>query len=143
MKIIYFLFWFSSTVFASHLPDEDITRPRKSIVQISKKYLGIRYRWGGTTSRGFDCSGFVLSMYRKIGTNLPRTAREQFKVGISVSKKDLKPGDRVFFGGKRPTHTGIYIGDNKFIHSSRGGVKINSLDEKYYSKRYLGARRST
>lgn len=109
------------------------------VVKIAKNYIGVKYRWGGTTSRGFDCSGFVLSVYRKIGVKLPRTASEQFKIGVPV--KNLIPGDRVYFQTYKrgASHTGIYIGDGKFIHSSKGGVKISDLSD--YKKKYLGAKR--
>ncbi len=119
--------------------------PNQKVVKIAYSYLGIRYRWGGITSRGFDCSGFVLAMYRKIGINLPHSAAAQFGVGKPVAFNNLKPGDRVYFQTYKrgASHVGIYIGGGKFIHASsaKHGVIISSLFENYYSKRYLGARR--
>lgn len=118
-----------------------------NIVAIAYRYLGTRYHWGGTTSRGFDCSGFVRAVYSKIGIQLPHSSREQFKIGKPVSRNELRPGDRVFFSTYRkgPSHVGIYIGGGKFIHASSSrrhrGVVISSLNDRYYSKRYLGARR--
>jgi len=112
---------------------------------LARHFLGIRYRWGGTTSRGFDCSGFVQAMFRRVGVNLPHSAREQFKIGKPVKRSELKPGDRVYFHtySSGASHAGIYIKDNKFIHaSSQGkGVTISSLDDPYYKKRFLGGRR--
>lgn len=128
---------YESDIFAS--------TPNQKVVKIAYSYLGIRYRWGGITSRGFDCSGFVLAMYRKIGINLPHSAAAQFGVGKPVAFSNLKPGDRVYFQTYKrgASHVGIYIGGGKFIHASsaKHGVIISSLFENYYSKRYLGARR--
>lgn len=128
---------YESDIFAS--------TPNQKVVKIAYSYLGIRYRWGGITSRGFDCSGFVLAMYRKIGINLPHSAAAQFGVGKPVTFSNLRPGDRVYFQTYKrgASHVGIYIGGGKFIHASsaKHGVIISSLFENYYSKRYLGARR--
>lgn len=113
-------------------------------VQIARMYRGTRYVWGGTTSRGFDCSGFVRYVYARLGHSLPRTAREQFHVGERISFSQLKPGDILFFHTSRRgvSHVGIYVGDNKFIHAAnpRKGVTISSL-VGYYSHRLVGARR--
>ncbi|MCZ0757090.1 C40 family peptidase [Anoxybacillus sp. J5B_2022] len=114
------------------------------IVSFSKQYIGVPYKWGGTTPKGFDCSGFLTYVYREFGVNLPRTAEEQYRKGEKVEKDDLAVGDLVFFATYKKTasHAGIYIGDNKFIHASSGkGVMISDLDESYWRKSYLGARR--
>lgn len=106
--------------------------------------LGIKYRYGGTTTKGFDCSGFVRYVYGKLGIDLPRSSREQYKVGQKVAKDELRVGDLVFFNtnGKGVSHVGIYMGDGRFVHSSTSkGVTYTSMKDKYYSKRYLGARR--
>lgn len=129
---------YESDVFAS-------SPSAQKVVQLAKAYLGVRYHWGGTTSRGFDCSGFVLAMYRKIGVSLPHSAAAQFGVGKPVAFNDLKPGDRVYFHTYKrgASHVGLYVGGGKFIHASsaKHGVIISSLFQPYYSKRYLGARR--
>ncbi len=108
--------------------------------------IGIRYRRGGTSPEtGFDCSGFVDHVFESLGLILPRTAREISKSGETVKKSELQPGDLVFFNTMRRafSHVGIYLGDNLFIHApaSGGQVRIEDLREKYWGKRFNGARR--
>jgi cell wall-associated NlpC family hydrolase len=107
--------------------------------------LAVPYRFGGTTLWGLDCSGFVQKAFAFLDLGLPRTAREQFREGLQVSKADLLAGDLVFFRtyAEYPSHVGIYLGDNRFIHASARDrkVTIDSLDEPYYMKHYLGAKR--
>lgn len=120
------------------------TGTASQIIATAKKYIGVPYLWGGTTPKGFDCSGFVQYVFKAHGILLPRTSREQYGVGTAVSKANLKPGDLVFFNtsGSGVSHLGIYIGDNQFVHaSSSKGVTITSLSNSYWSARYLGARR--
>lgn len=112
----------------------------EKIVETAKKYMGIPYLWGGTSTKGFDCSGYTKTVYRLNGILLPRDASQQVRTGELVTEdtidfEKLKPGDLLFFGRKgtekqkeRITHVGIYIGDTEFIHAS-GKVKINSLDK--------------
>ncbi len=108
-------------------------------------WYGTRYRYGGTTPKGIDCSAFmqVLGTYA-FGWALPRTAREQYAQTQSISKDDLKEGDLVFFnttGGI--SHVGMYLQNNQFIHSSSSqGVVISNLSDKYWQTRFIGARRS-
>ena len=124
------------------------SRPDKNsnkILSTALSYKGVKYRFGGATPTGFDCSGFVMYVFNKHGVKLPRTADKQFEVGKVVKgTKDLKPGDLVFFETyeKGASHVGIYQGDNRFVHaSSSRGVTVSGLSEAYYAKRYLGARR--
>jgi len=109
--------------------------------------LGTHYKYGGTSpENGMDCSGLVRYVFKEAwGTDLPRTAAEISHVGQRVDPQDLKPGDLVFYNTLRRgfSHVGIYLGDNKFIHSpSAGGkVRIESMDVAYWKRRFNGARR--
>jgi cell wall-associated NlpC family hydrolase len=107
--------------------------------------VGLRYRRGGTSvETGFDCSGFVQHVF---GTScqlqMPRSASEQYRVGLEIGREELLRGDLVFFRSRRGWHVGIYTGDGNFIHSPnrRDSVKVSSLDAPYYRRTYLGARR--
>lgn len=119
---------------------------RDDIVSAAREQLGVKYRFGGSSpSTGFDCSGFIYYVFSNAGITLPRTSAEQYNTGEAVSKSDLKKGDLVFFTTYRsgPSHSGIYVGDNKFIHaSSSNGISISSInDPHYWGPRYLGAKR--
>jgi peptidoglycan DL-endopeptidase CwlO len=112
------------------------------VASIATRYLGIPYRWGGSSpSTGFDCSGFVMYLYRQVGVSLPHNAAMQYRHGRAVSRGSLRRGDVVFFN--RLGHNGIYLGGGRFIHSPSTGdvVKISRLDEGWYGSRYVGARR--
>jgi peptidoglycan DL-endopeptidase CwlO len=112
------------------------------VASIATRYLGIPYRWGGSSpSTGFDCSGFVMFLYRQVGVSLPHNAAMQYGHGRAVSRNSLRAGDIVFFNGLG--HNGIYLGGGRFIHSPNSGdvVKISWLSEGWYSSRYVGARR--
>lgn len=115
------------------------------IVSNAHNYLGTPYRFGGTTPSGFDCSGYLRHVFAQSGVDLPRTTSQQFQVGTPVSRGDLKKGDLVFFNtsGRGVSHSGIYIGGNRFIHAStsRGVIVTNLSDPYYWGSRYIGARR--
>ncbi|SFC64693.1 NlpC/P60 family protein [Bacillus sp. OV322] len=108
-------------------------------------YNGKPFKWGGTTPNGFDASGFTQYVfshsYAKL--KLPRTVKEQYKMGSPVQKKTLKEGDLVFFkiDGKNVSFVGIFLGQDQFIAAASKGVSIQSLSLKYYSERYAGAKR--
>lgn len=112
---------------------------------ILQSYLGRPYRGSSKYDPGLDCSEFTKSVYKRYNnTILPRTAEDQFKEGTSVHFNHLRYGDLVFFhtNGKNISHVGIYVGDMRFIHtSSSRGVIITNINEKYWSERYVGARR--
>jgi cell wall-associated NlpC family hydrolase len=117
------------------------------LVVNAMSFLGVPYRRGGTDAdTGFDCSGFVRSMFEQtVGKVLPRRASEQAAATEKIDKQDLKPGDLVFFHTMRQTfsHVGIYVGDNKFIHSPRPGqhVRVDDMRQAYWEHRFSGARR--
>jgi cell wall-associated NlpC family hydrolase len=111
------------------------------VVAIAMQYLGIPYLWGGASpSTGFDCSGFIMYVYARVGVSLPHNAAMQYGYGSPVSRANLQPGDLVFFNSLG--HNGIYIGGNQFIHSPHTGdvVKISSLTG-WYDSTFYGARR--
>ena len=112
------------------------------LVDNALSLVGVPYVFGGTSRSGFDCSGYTQYVFKGSGVSLPRTAAEQFNVGSSVSRDQLKSGDLVFFHTytSGASHVGIYIGGGRFAHASNSGVAVSSLDESYYAGRYLGAR---
>ncbi len=119
-----------------------------SIKELKKSaygFLGTRYRFGGSSRSGIDCSSFVQHVFKELEVSLPRTAREQFEVGSAVAPGDLQKGDLIFFAtyASYPSHVGIYLGNNKMIHASSRDRKvvISSLNTSYYRSRFLGAKR--
>jgi len=119
---------------------------REAIVTTARRYVGVPYRWGGESPRtGFDCSGLTMVVYRINGLDLPRSSGQQWQVGISIDRHQLRKGDLVFFAtrsGNKVSHVGIYTGGNKFLHAPGRGRRIqtSSLSSKYYRARYVGAR---
>ena len=122
-----------------------------SILERGMSLIGTRYRFGGTSEAGFDCSGFIGYLFREeAGMNLPRSTREMINVDAPlVSRSALKPGDLLFFATNgrrgRVSHAGIYLGDNQFIHSSSrksGGVRVDSLGDSYWNKSFIEAKRA-
>lgn len=130
----------------------DLGRNLELTMDVSKRlkksafsFLGARYRFGGNSRNALDCSSFVQQVFRDLGINLPRTAREQFWTGEPVVPYDLQKGDLVFFRtyASFPSHVGIYLGENKMIHASSRDRKvvISSLNTPYYRSRFIGAKR--
>ena len=144
------------------------TKPDSRINVVAEKAracIGSSYRRGGTTPAGFDCSGLVFFVYQAVGVTLPRTVEGQYQEGKKISRNKLRDGDVVFFntkpfarasicfspcillGASVPlvygrTHSGIYIGNNAFVHaSSQRGVVVDNMNDEYWEKRYLGGRR--
>ncbi len=114
------------------------------IIPKAESMLGVMYKYGGNTPAGFDCSGFVQWVYKHAGVKLPRSAKDQARVGVAVkSKKDIQVGDIVTFKRKRVYHTGIYLGEGKFIHSPRTNkdIRISDMSVSYFSRYYTGTRR--
>lgn len=118
----------------------------QDLVNDSYNFVGIPYLWGGTTTAGFDCSGFVSFMHARHGIDIPRTTSAgYYTMGTSVSKANLQQGDLVFFAVNdtgRISHVGFYVGNNKFISAtSSKGIDVVSMDNTYWSKYYVGAKR--
>ncbi|RFU71188.1 endopeptidase [Peribacillus saganii] len=113
-----------------------------AVVSNAKKYIGVPYKWGGTSRKGFDCSGFLYTAFKESGRSIPRTVSSLYTKGKRVSSP--VPGDVVFFSTykKGASHAGIYVGSGKFIHaSSSQGITISALSNSYWKPKYLGAKR--
>jgi cell wall-associated NlpC family hydrolase len=131
--------------------DLSFTAPKLAIPEMldfTKRFLGLPYTWGGTSSYGYDCSGFVQMLERQRGVNLPRDAQPQadWSGMAPVDRKDLTPGDLLYFGEspRRITHTGVYLGEGKFISSTTHEtpmVRIDKLDDPYWTRLFVAARR--
>ena len=124
-----------------------VTDRASNLVLTAMGFLGVPYRRGGNSAEtGFDCSGFVRAMYEQtIGLLLPRRANEQAAATETIDKKDLRPGDLVFFNTMKRafSHVGIYVGEGKFIHSPKPGaqVRVEDMGQNYWQRRFNGARR--
>lgn len=118
--------------------------PKCDIVTLAKQYLGTPYRYGGATPAGFDCSGYIMFLFQQFGKELPRTADRQAAIGKSVDIKNLRPGDIVCFATDETdiSHTGLYIGDNRFIHASSSAKKviISDLLSPYWRNAFRSGR---
>ncbi|GMO00245.1 C40 family peptidase [Parageobacillus thermoglucosidasius] len=138
-----FLVVFSS-LFAHTSSAEAAVNPGLLIAE-AKKLIGTPYRYGGTTPKGFDCSGFVYYTHKKVGKILPRSSNQMYQKGKAVHKSNLRPGDLVFFNTSKTkkgvSHVAIYIGNNRIIHAVSKGVKIDSLSNSYWKSKYVGAKR--
>jgi SH3-like domain-containing protein len=118
------------------------------MIALSKRFLGLPYTWGGTSSYGYDCSGFAQMLCRRRGVNMPRDAQPQadWSGVVPVERQDLQPGDLLYFGSspKKITHTGIYIGEGKFINATTHetpAVRIDNLDDPYWTRILVAMRR--
>ncbi|RPI32876.1 MAG: peptidoglycan endopeptidase [Nitrospiraceae bacterium] len=139
----------AKTVEEAAQPDET-AEPKKEtpgefLMFVARQTLGIPYKFGSSSNRATDCSGYVQRVFSFMGIQLPRSAREQFNHGMSVDKGNLSIGDLVFFRtyAPFPSHVGIYLGNNLFVHASAYAKKvtIDSLETPYYIKRFIGAKR--
>ena len=137
-------------VFASFLLTSTTISPEaraassSEIIETASQYLGVSYLYGGTTTAGFDCSGFTSQVFRELGVTLNRTSASQFLQGEPVSIEDLQVGDLLFYNtsGSGISHVAIYIGDGKMMHSQLvKGVSINHITDSYWASTYVGAKR--
>jgi cell wall-associated NlpC family hydrolase len=125
----------------------DMADRASNLVVNAMGFLGVPYKRGGNSAEtGFDCSGFVRAIYEQtVGLLLPRRADQQAAATQVIDKKDLQPGDLVFFNTMRRSfsHVGIYVGDNKFIHAPRSGaqIRVEDMGVSYWARRFNGARR--
>ena len=122
------------------------TLKRQSLLNLAYSKQGCPYSWGLAGPNSFDCSGFAYYTYKNaVGITLPRTSSQQAKVGTTVNKSDLKPGDLVFFNtsGRGISHVGIYVGNGNMIHAPSSGktVRVESINSSYYKSRYVTAKR--
>jgi hypothetical protein len=119
--------------------------PNKVLLETVDPWYGVRYRTGGNTKTGVDCSGFTVAVYAAVyGIILPRVSKEQYRISRKISTTELQEGDLLFFNtrGSGVSHVGVYLGNNKFIHATVSkGVMVNGLFESYYLQRFMGAGR--
>ncbi|MDY4281722.1 MAG: NlpC/P60 family protein [[Pasteurella] mairii] len=127
--------------FKTNTPSQSSVAFEKQLAQVYQEWVGTRYRLGGESKNGIDCSAFTqIALADAFGISLPRSTFEQRHVGKQIQKANLKPGDLVFFRANR--HVGIYIGNNEFMHAgTRSGVTISSLTDSYWSRTYTQSRR--
>ena len=126
----------------------DVDGRVQTLLKRALALLGTPYRWGGSSTEGFDCSGLVGYVFRSaLGIELPRVSRQMARSGEKVDRSALSAGDLVFFSrrGKRVDHVGIYLGNGRFVHAPRTGkdVMVSSLTEGYWSHKFMQARRVT
>ena len=119
--------------------------PGHAVLQAAQARIGAPYRYGGAGPDAFDCSGLVNYAHRQLGITVPRTAAEQFAAAMPVPRRDLRPGDLVFFRLQGPAvnHVGIYAGDDRFVHApqSGGAVRVARLDDDYFRRSFAGGGR--
>jgi len=126
-----------------------LSEDSEDIIEYAKKFLGVKYKYGGTTPNGFDCAGYTYYVFKHFGVTLPTGATSQYNSSnvTKISKSELQKGDLVFFSSpkskKKIAHVGIYVGDNKFIHANSpgGSVRITTMASGYYKTYYYGAAR--
>lgn len=147
-KICFLLIFISINIVSCAPPDYIIRKggygdSSNPIVRTAERYIGARYRNGGSGPFSFDCSGFVMFVYHKNGIDLPREVSAQFNAGRKIDLEDAKPGDLVFFNidSNSISHVGIYAGNNNFIHAPSSGkyVSYASITSDYWEKCYVGA----
>ena len=131
--------------FQRETPGGSVANPGAAALLAAKSRIGASYRYGGSGPDAFDCSGLVAYAYQQAGVTMPRTAVQQYALARPVPRRELRPGDLVFFrlSGREVSHVGIYAGDGQFVHAPQSGgqVRTASLDDEWYRERYAGAGR--
>jgi cell wall-associated NlpC family hydrolase len=131
--------------FQRETPGGPAANPGTAALLAAESRIGTPYRYGGSGPDAFDCSGLVAYAYQQAGVTVPRTAAQQYAVARTVPRRDLRPGDLVFFrlSGREVSHVGIYAGDGQFVHAPQTGgqVRTANLDDEWYRERYAGAGR--
>lgn len=130
-------------LFFTAIPHTEAATSATAVLKEAKRHVGTPYVWGGSTPRGFDCSGFVQYVYKKKGKTLPRTSSSMKWNTKPVSKKNIKKGDLLFFATykKSVSHVGIYMGEGKVIHSAMNGVRIDQIKSGYWKNTFHSAGR--
>ena len=117
----------------------------RTLLLAAESRIGAPYRYGGSGPDAFDCSGLVAYAHHQVGIDVPRTAAQQYAAALPVARRELRPGDLVFFrlNGRSVGHVGIYAGDDRFVHAPQSGghVRIGSLADEWYRERFVGAGR--
>jgi murein DD-endopeptidase len=122
----------------------DSATSRSLVTATAAQMVGVPYRYGGFTPKGFDCSGLVYYSYQKAGLTVPRTSAEQFKTANPVDLDDVRPGDLLFFARRRSVdHVAIYLGNNQFVHAPSTGkrVSVTRMSDPYYRDHFVAAGR--
>ena len=133
-------------------PATEVARPSSgeyaagsAIARTAETLLGLPYREGGSLPDGFDCSGLVHYVFARQGIAVPRDVKRQASAGSPIDRRDIAPGDLVFFAttGSGPTHVGVALGDGRFIHAPKSGdvVRTESMSARYWTSRFVTARR--
>lgn len=127
----------------TNLSNNDVKDMNKEFMDFYNEWKHVKYRFGGNSKRGIDCSAFTQRIYKeKFDIKIPRSTRTQVKVGKEVKKSELELGDLIFFKtGKRDRHVGVYMGNGDFMHASIKGVKFSKVDKPFYKKAYWTSRR--
>ena len=125
------------------LSNNDSDDMNKEIMDFYNEWKGVKYRFGGNSKKGIDCSAFTQRIYKeKFDIRIPRSTRTQVKVGTPIDKSELELGDLIFFKtGKIDRHVGVYMGNGDFMHASIKGVKFSKVDKPFYKKAYWTSRR--
>jgi cell wall-associated NlpC family hydrolase len=127
--------------------DVEVGQPGEQLAELAQSQIGARYRWGGTSPAGFDCTGFVMWVYSQFGVEMPRSEAGQLATGQRVSADELAPGDLLVFANTYRaglSHVGIYLGEGQFVHAvdERHGVAVSNLWDAYWAPRFVGASRA-